>query len=399
MKKLVLILCLFIATADVGAVGLESRQFTPYFNMRVGQGAYLPNQGAFFTGANMNLGVGLLSKITDKHVLFALYNLDFRGQAFQFPNTQEFDSKSQAHLFSFEYRWNVGDRWRVRPSVAFGKTYTQTAAAEVWGHGLYDDKSAGLQLAGDYTFPIRQKDAVLTPMISRYVIRFPNYSDILREFRGENANTGLAGGLKDQVLLEYSLGFKYAPWRAKLRFNTVDFKSERVVQASATYGTDKQADSNVILEGGMDAKLWILETSPQIRFVTHKSNQNFLLFQSATDATPAFAGNYYGYKEVSLGLPVFLNMTKNWAASGELDLQKRTYDSRHPRDSQNQFVSGRQSDNMVTLSAGLRKRMNDVSAFTLTYSVTTARSNNKFERYLPSSYTGQGLVLAYQLTY
>lgn len=400
MKKTLLLLPLALGLSDRAlAVGFESRRFTPYFNMRMSQGGYLPSDGAFFTGAGMNMGIGLLSKITENHGLFALYNLNFSGQAFRFPDTEEFDSKSQAHLFSFEYRWDIGEHWRVRPGISTAKTYTQTAAAEVWGDGLYDNKALGLQLAGDFKFDWWGKKNTLTAMISRQDVEFPNYTDILREFRGEDSNTGLAGGLKDQELIEYSLSFARAPWRARLRMNAIDFTNEEIVEANGTYGAAKQKDSNVVLGFGMDAKLWIFETSPEARYQVHESNQNFLLFQSATDPSPQFQADYYDYTEFSLDLPLFVNLTQRWALSGGLGWQSRTYGSRQPRTELNQFAGGKQHNDMVTLSAGVRKRLNDVSSMSLHWSVVTASSNNKFERYLPYNYTGQSIALSYQLTY
>lgn len=398
-KTLPLILAATLAAQDAAAVGFESRRFTPYFNMTMSQGAFLPDKGAFFTGAGMNLRVGLLSKIVEKQSLFALYNLSFSGQGFRFPDTQEFESKSQAHLFSLEHRWEIGESWRVRPGVFVGKTYTQTAAGEIWGDGLYDNKSVGFQLAGDWFFDLAGKKTTLTAIVSRYGMEFPNYTDILREFRGEDANTELAGGLKDQTMVEYGLMAHRAPFRVKLRMNGIDFKREHVVEPDGTYGAGKQKDSNLYFNAGMDAKLWIFETSPELGWQVHESNQNFLLFQSATDASPVFAGNYYDYKETSLEVPLFVNLTQKWALSGGFTWQNRKYDSRQPRTETNQFKGGKQTNNMVTLSAGLRKRMNEVSSLMLAWSVVTASSNNKFERYLPYNYTGQGLNLSYQLTY
>jgi hypothetical protein len=400
MKKAIALVSAAVMTAgNLFATGFESRRFTPYFNMTMGEGAYLPNHGAFFTGAQMNMQMGLLSKAAEKHEFFALYNLGFDGQGFRFPDTQEFDSKSMSHLFSLEYRWTINDHWRIRPSVSAGKTYTQTAASEIWGKGLYDDKPFGTQLAADYGFQLLGKKAVVTGTLARYIIKFPNYTDILRQFQGESSNTELAGGLKDQRLTEYALAYNRTLWHVRLRLNHVDYKREHVVQSNATYGGAKQKDSNAILNASYDGKLWRFECTPQGTFQIHKSNQNFLLFQSATDPSPVFASNYYDYKQVGLALPLYLNLSEKWALSGGLDWQRRKYDSRQPRNESNQFKGGKQTNSMVTLSGGLRKRLTDVSSLFLTYSVTTARSNNKFERYLPYNYTGQGLSVGYQLTY
>jgi hypothetical protein len=304
-----------------------------------------------------------------------------------------------SHLFNVEYRWELGERWRLRPGMSISKAYTQTAAAEVWGDGLYDNTSKGYQMAADYSFPLVGKKATVTAMASLYSMKFPNYTDILKEFRGEDENTELAGGLKDQTFKEYALSFQRAPFRTRVRMNSLDFKREKVVQAGGTASDSKQKDSNLILSAGMDSKLWIFETSPDVSWQSHESNQNFLLFQSATDASPVFAPNYYDYTETSFNLPLFLNMTQKWALSGGMDLRRRVYADRNPRTLDNHFKGGKQKNVMMTLSGGLRKKMNDVSAMFLTYSVVTAKSNNKFERYLSSNYTGQGLSLGYQLTY
>jgi len=129
------------------AVPPEGRRFTPYFNMTMAQGGYLPSKGDFFTGANINANVGLLAKIAEKHSLFSLYDLGFNGEGFRFPDTQEFASKDLSHNFNFEYRWQVLESLRLRPAVAYGINYTQTAAGEIWGQGLYDSKTIGGQFS------------------------------------------------------------------------------------------------------------------------------------------------------------------------------------------------------------------------------------------------------------
>jgi hypothetical protein len=392
-------LILLALAAKASAVGFESRRFTPYFNMGVSQGAFLPSQGDFFTGANMNMSVGLLSKISENHGIFTLYNLGFAGQAFRFPDTQEFASKTLTHNFNGEYRWQIFSWLRVRPGMAYTINYTRTAAGEVWGEGLYDSKSIGGQLSVDYTFQAFGQDSGIT---AQYVIRdvkFPNYTDIIREFQGTDANTELAGGLKDQRLTEVGVSAYWGRLFSRLRYNWIDFKNERVVDANGTYGNTKQMDSNTIFSLGFQQRLWIFELAPEASYNQHRSNQNFLLFQSATDPSPVFAGNYYDYNEFRANVPFFLNLTKKWALSTGLDYQFRDYLSRQPRTAANTFDTGTQKNNMFTFSLGIRKKINDVSSLTLSYGSVVATSNNHFERYLPYNYSGQSISLGYQLTY
>lgn len=400
MKKLYsLIIVLMLAAGNLFAVPAESRRFTPYFDMNLTQGAYLPTKGDFFTGANVGMTVGLLSKITDNHSIFTLYNLGFSGQGFRFPDTEEFASKTLSHNFNMEYHWKITDFLRVRPGGSYGFNYTRTAAGEIWGDGLYDSKSIGGQMSVDYLFNLAQKAGTLSLSYTYRSIKFPNYTDIIREFQGLDANTELAGGLKDQILGEVGLSFYWNIFFARFRYNKISFKNEKVVEASGVYGNTKQEDTNTIMSAGFNGKLWIFETSPQVKYTLHDSNQNFLLFQSVTDPTPEFAGSYYNYYELEATVPLFINITKKWALNGGLDYRFRKYSSRQPRDTNNNFAGGTQNNNMVTLTAGFRKKMNEVSAMILTYSSVVATSNNKFERYLPYNYAGQNISITYQLTY
>ncbi len=395
-----IILSACFAVQSAHSAPLESKIFTPYFNMGVSQGAYLPSSGDFFSGAQMNMNVGVLTKIAKRHGLFALYGLNFAGQAFRFQDTSEFASKDLSHSFNFEYRWQILDFIRIRPSGAYGFNLTRTAANEIWGEGLYDSKSVGGGLAVDYTFGMWDKDGSVTLNWLYRQIKYPNYTDIIREFQGTDSQVELAAGLKDQKFNEYGLGMTWNDIFARFRYNMIDYNVERVVESNGTYGAQKQKDTNVILSGGTSRNLWIFEISPEISYSMHRSNQNFLLFQSATDPSPVFAANYYDYNDLGVNVPFFINLTKKWAVNFGLDWKRRSYDSRQPREGTNTFIAGStQVNNYTTLSAGFRKKMNEVAAMYLTYSAVYATSNNKFQRYLPSNYNGQSVSLGFQLTY
>lgn len=397
--RLLAVLVLIALSGPLGAVPMESRRFTPYFNMSMAQGAYLPTRGDFFTGAHMNMSVGMLSKITEKHSIFSLYNLGFAGQAFRFPDTQEFASKNLSHNFNAEYRWQVLSWLRLRPGAAYTINYTRTAAGEIWGEGLYDSKSMGGQFALDYMFEALEKDGTLSFQWLYREVKFPNYTDIIREFRGADSNTELAGGLKDQTLNEIGLSAYWNKIFTRLRYNMVNFKNERVAESNGTYGQTQQKDTNLILSAGFETRLWIFETTPEVSYSLHRSNQNFLLFQSATDPSPTFAAKYYDYNEIRAGVPLFVNLTQKWALNLGLDYQFRSYFDRLARDASNTFTSDKQKNNMVSFTAGIRKKLNEVSALSLTFTAVVATSNNRFERYLPYNYSGQSISLGYHLTY
>lgn len=395
-----LLLTSLLLAAPLHAVPAESKRFIPYFSMRMSQSGYLPSKGDFFTGADMGMNVGLLSKITDNHAILTLYNLGFVGETFRFQDTQEFASKELAHFFESEYRWQVLESVRLRPAVTYSLNFTRTAAGEIWGEGLYDSKAVGGQLAGDYTFDFFSKKATLTGQWLYRDLRFPNYTDIIREFQGLSTNVELAGGLKDQTLQEFSASIYWNKIFSRFRYNFVNFKNEKVVESNGTYGNTAQKDNNVIFTLGFDTKLWIFELAPEAGITRHQSNQNFLLFKSVTDPSPTFAANYYDYTDYNLSVPLTINFTKKWGLYGGIDYRNRNYSDRQPRDESNQFISGKtQTNNWVAITAGIRKKMNAVSALFLTYTSVVATSNNRFERYLPYNYSGQKIAIAYQITY
>ncbi|MBI3012565.1 MAG: hypothetical protein HYY63_02960, partial [Elusimicrobia bacterium] len=257
MKRLAVLFSvgLFGFSGLASAVPAESRIFTPYFNMSMMQGAFLPTKGNFFAGANVGMSVGLLSRITEKHAIFALYNLGFSGEGFRFPDTKEFASKELSHNFNGEYRWDLFDWLRIRPGASYGTNFTRTAAGEIWGSGLYDSKVYGGSLALDYKFGLFGQNATLTGQGVYRVLDFPNYTDIIREFKGLSSNTELAGTLKDQKGMEANASFAWSRFFSRIRYAITTYDNEKVVESNGTYGTRAQEDTKVILEGGFKAKL------------------------------------------------------------------------------------------------------------------------------------------------
>ena len=136
-----------------------------------------------------------------------------------------------------------------------------------------------------------------------------------------------------------------------------------------------------------------------VSYSAHKSNQNFLVYKFVGDSNPQFSDGYYDFKELTLSLPLDLNITSKWAIGGSLNLTQRNYDSRKARDTDNNFTASKQKNTMSTLTGSIRKRINDVAMVRLYYALIVASSNNKFERYLPYNYTGNSVGIAYQLSY
>ncbi len=389
------------------AVAEDSKIFTPYFDMTLMEAAFMPSAGNIFSGGNINTQVGLLTKITKKDSLFGLYNFNYSGPAFQPQDSKQFTDRDMSHGFNFEYRRNLNERFRVRPGLSLMTDYSRTGANEAWKNGLYNMNSVGGQLAVDYSFDF-EKNGFITATIITRKIKFPNYTDLLREFQTAGNTSETSGGLQDQSLTQFSLRPNWNGFFGGFTYTLQNYKNQEVVDNSGVYGGSKQKDTNVALDAGFRQTLWIFELSPMVSYTMHRSNQNFVRYKflGATSANLAlgnsdvtFVDKNYDYNEMTLSVPMDLNITGKWAIGGSMNITRRTYTARGARDTDNNYTSSKQKNLMSTLTGSIRKRMNDVATMRLFYSLMVASSNNKFEKYMPYNYTGNTVGVAYQLSY
>ena len=406
MKKIILSAVVLAALAGrlSAAVAEDSKIFTPFFDMTMTEAGYLPSAGNIFSGANINTQVGLLSKISPKDSIFGLYNFNYAGQGFAPQDSKQFTDRTLSHTFNIEYRRNLGERFRVRPSVSLGRDYSRTGANEAWKNGLYNMNATGLQLAGDYMFDFNRNGIVTLTLLSKS-IKFPNYTDLLREFQNPANNSNSNGGLEDQGLKQVSLRPSWNNFFAGVTYTQQDYNKQKVVDNTGFYGDTKQKDKTTTFDAGFHHSLWILELYPMVSYSMHRSNQNFLRYKflGATDLTNGdvtFVAKNYDYNETTLSLPVDLNVTSKWALGGAMNITSRQYTDRPRRDADNNYVAGTKQKNvMSTLTGSIRKRINDVAMVRLFYSLVVASSNAKFEKYMPYNYTGNTFGISYQLSY
>jgi len=381
-----------------------ARRFTPYFNLGLSENLFIQETGDFFSGGLIKTNVGLLANITTNgnHSLFGMYTLDYDGPGFQPQDTKEWRYRSLDHLFSFEYRWRLSGHFRVRPGIVTSRSFTRTAANEIWGEGLYDSRSRGGQIALDYLLP---KGALSVSYLQRK-LEFPNYTDLLREFQNASNTAETAGGLNDQDIKEFGLSGYWGKLFAGIRSSAQDYKKQKVVDSSGVYGNTAQKDKTLSANAGFWGKLWRFEVQPSASYIRLRSNQNFIRYKffGATDTTNGdvvFVPDNYSYKQYSLNIPFYFNITRaGTALNFGYAITRRVYENRPPRDANNDYdFSKKQSNLLNTLTFGFRKRLNDLAFMKLTYSTVVGTSNNKFEKYIPYNFTGQQVGMAFEVAY
>ncbi|MBI4656819.1 MAG: hypothetical protein HY746_08770 [Elusimicrobia bacterium] len=412
MKKLMIIYVIMTlpAVSAFCAGGEKSKIFTPYFDMVLTEGVYVPSEGNFFSGGEIDTRVGLLAKASEKDSFFGLYSFAYSGPGFNPQDTEQWQDRSLSHGFNIEYRRNLSDKFRIRPGIAYSTEFRRTGSNEAWENGLYNTDSLGGQLAVDYNFDF-EKNGMLTFQALYRNIEFPNYTDLLSEFNNASNTAETSGGLQDQKMKQVSLRPGWNNFFGGITYTLQDYENQKVVESNGAYGNTLQENKTTRFDLGFHHTLWIFEMYPVASYTMYRSNQNYMRYKylgaTSTDLTSGssdvtFVSKSYDYNEIELSVPVDLLLTKTgkWAINGSMSMTKRDYTDRPPRDANNNYDFSKQQNNLLTvLGGGLRKRLNDVSMFRINYSLIIAESNNKFEQYLPYNYTGNSLGISYQLKY
>lgn len=399
MKKIIISVLLAAAGGLYAASPEPSKVYTPYFDMSLTEAGYLPSNGNIFSGALIDTRAGFLLNLAEKHGLFVLYSFNYSGPGFSPQDTKQFTDRSMTHSFNMEYRYKISGKLRVRPAFNFGNSYRRMGTNEAWKNGLYNNKNTGGQLSLDYAFDADNGGNATFSILSRS-IKFPNYTDLLLEFQNPGAAAEAGGGLYDQTMTQYSLRPSWYNFFGGISLTSQKYKKQKVIDSSGSYGSSKQKDTDTSMDIGMKQRLWIFELYPSLVYTVHSSNQNFMRYKSSVDTSPVFVKDAYSYKEMSFILPLDLNVTSKWAIGGSLSTAKRTYDSRPPRDSNNDYAAGKKQDNtFTTATVSIKKMINEAAYVRLFYSITKASSNNKFEAYMPYNYTGSSFGLTYGITY
>ncbi|MGC8867518.1 MAG: hypothetical protein ACP5IO_03330 [Elusimicrobiales bacterium] len=399
MKKITISIILTTALKLYSASPGPSEIYTPYFDMSLTEAGYLPSNGNIFSGAVIDTRAGFLLNLAERHGLFVLYSFNYSGPGFSPQDTKQFTDRSMSHSFNMEYRYKINDMMRLRPAFNFGNSYRRMGANESWENGLYNNKNIGGQISFDYTFDADNDGSATLSILSR-IIKFPNYTDLLLEFQNPGAAAEVGGGLYDQNMTQYSLRSSWHNLFGGFLLTFQKYKKQKVIESNGTYGSANQKDTDTSMDIGIKQRFWIFDLYPSLVYTIHSSNQNFMRYKSSVDTNPVFVKDAYSYKELSFVLPLDLNITSKWAIGGSLATTKRTYDSRPPRGTNNDYIVGKKQVNTFsTATVSIKKMINEVAYVKLFYTITKASSNNKFEAYIPYNYTGSSFGLTYGIMY
>lgn len=367
------------------ALSAEDNRFVPYYQFNFSEGLSAPSKGDFFANHEVDTKAGAQWAVTDRFKLFGLYDLSYEGPGLNRSEGRLFTERAIRHSLMAEpsYEFPVIGALKTRVFGIFEKRRSGTN--ELWGKGLYDYKAYG----GSLGVAKKLGDWSVTPSVRYTIMKFPNYTDLLREFQSGGLTAEIAGGLIDQNV--YGAGVFAARKNITLSadYNQQNFKKEKIVESNGTYGSNNQQDKTVGISGEGEYTVWRFTTIPKVSINLKRSNQNFLKFAFFGDTSPVFVAKNYDYNEVKAGSTFLTRLTQRKYIYTGLDANWRNYTNRPPRDGSGNYISGKQKNFWATYSFGYRWKSTEYTTWTLAYSFVFATSNMKFESFIPYNYTGQ----------
>ena len=400
-----LIIALFIVSALAFNANAEAK-LVPYYSLNVGEGIAVPNKGEYLFGLNLTNDIGLLFSPTKEsdHRILAFYELKYVGPGLHKQEGEKFSDRWMDHISMLRYNYSIDKYTAVKVQLDYMIEYKRTGTNEVWGNGLYDFTRTGFVLGVSRTF-LEKLETEFN--YGYHSLDFPNYTDLLAEFQsGGGATAESSAGKQNNTMSQFGISAKYGNSRAFFDSTSMPYDKQKVItETKQTDGTYYSAalQKDTILSFGVShtQKLFnFVLVSPALNYKIKNSNQNFQNFATATSTVPVqYFGNYYGYTEYSFELPLSLLLSRKWEFNYTLEYNWKDYVDRQPRDSDGNFVDGKQHNYLSIMSVGFTYKPNEVTRTTFFYSYQAQTSNMKFEKYLPYNYDGHYFGINFNYTY
>ena len=389
-----LLTCLSAQLLNRYPLSAQEKIFMPYYRFNFGEGVALPSKGDFFASHTVGSQVGGLLNATDWLHFFGLYDLTYQGPGLIRSEGELFTQRSMRHSFLIEPSFTIANAGKLRLKVFTIKEFRRSGTNETWGKGLYDYAAQG----GSVGFEREFFGFRFFPAIRIMQMKFPNYTDLLREFQESGLSAELAGGLMDQNVMSYSLNISRKPFNVGVSLSSQKYKKEKVVGQGGVYTSDAQKDSVTEITADFDVSLWRFSLVPEGAYRMKRSNQNYLRFAYFGDPNPTFVPKNYDYNEMSVGGKLYLKMTEKKAIFGSIDLNNRVYPNRPPRNASGVYAAAGEMQNTTwgAWGGGIQWKVSDYSTWNLAYHMVYSKSNMKYDRFIPYNYTGNvvGLYLS-----
>lgn len=378
-------------------------KFAPYYALQVAEGTTIPTKGDWMFSINLASDLGLIAQTDEKNRFIGFYELKYSGPGLRRQEGEKFTDRLMDHIIVMRHHYNLSPDYVLKSQVDYMTEYKRTGTNEIWGKGLYDFDRYGLgvtlerKFSGDLSASLSQQ---------YHFLDFPNYTDLLSEFQSGGESVESSTGKQNHGLYQTGLTVNKGPSKISADFLLLAYEKQKVIVDSIQpdktyYSSDLQRD--VIFSVGLQHQKKIREKiglSPSLTLKMKTSNQNYQHFTVSNSTSPVrYIEGYYDYNEINIAAPSSILLSQKWDFFFNPEWDVKFYVNRPPRNENNDFVSGKQANDLVILSLGFTYKPNEITRTTLFYTFQSQTSNMKFEKYLPYNYAGHFFGIGFNYVY
>lgn len=368
----------------------SSKEFLNYVDINFIQTASIYDS-SIFSGGLVNGSLSFSYDVNEKTSFYLSYILNYDGVSF-WNIERDIKERSIKQSIVFETHYFKKDNLRLRPQLFLSFQKFRDSAVSSYEDNIYNNNINGFGFSFDFL-----SQNPLTVYLNYRRIRYPNYTDLLTEI--SYGLSFIKSGVYDKNVYEIGLRLKKNNWFFDFSYTFFSYLNQKVINETSTYSSTNQEDKNISFIVGREKIIHDeLFFYPSIKLDLYYSNQNYLKYKTFLDVNPRFVKDAFSYIDFSLDLPFNLK-TKDYSIGFGLGIGRRSYISRPPLNSNNEYKNGKQYINHIKFSVEIAKNITELAYYKFGYVLLNSSSNNEFERYIPYNYTNHTFYLGYGIRY
>lgn len=396
---------LLLAAALAAAGPARAFEYVPVFGGSFLLGQVLENGRSTSWNGNANLQFTPAMKFSESWGVIPTYSGSYQGtkSVSDLGSGGQLFQDSMSHSLRAKGIWKRGDL-KLKPQAGYRWELLRETTDESWGKGLFDYRKPSLGLEAEYAVA---EAVTLTGGFDWYRIEFPNYRSLESSVAGQGLGREQASGRTlDSVNTAWTgaVAFPFAIPGVKARVNVgwTDrrFPEQNIVLQTGALSADRRSDSikNV---GFALGRGWRLGEAAGVYADLQGAWTRVDSSQNHYDAeTSRFTSDYYSYEEQSIQPRAAFTLGRRKVELGiAYQYTRRQYLSRRAQNAGGTYLDDAMvmnQDNFffdvaVPLGRGFKLLVNSTAS--------TARSNQRYEKFFKTNYTLQSHMLGFSYSY
>ena len=404
MRLLILVLASLLMNSAASAA-----EFTPIAGIQALGGAHFFNGERSSLAGNADTVFAPAIRMNDSWFLLPSVRSTFEGtkRVADILGTGTPVEQRMEHKGAFRAVWaDPSSRWRLKPGVSYKATLLKETRDEDWGGGLFDERLWTIGAEAEF---LTKDPHSIRASVDWFDASYPNYTSLESQAALRFGGQSLARELVGDRVLDRSgarLGLAFdMPAGERVKFeggaSTVwsRYGKQHVVNEAGQFDDATREDFLTSLNAALrmphewNADLRAL-ASLSFGVGVLGSNQN------GYDATRGrFLSKFYDYREFSItpAVTVLIGpVRKPVKADLSLGMRKRTYGNRPAQDATGAYAGGPLSTTEWTLAGTLTYPIADRFSLVFTLERTSARSNQRFERFYRYAYEATSALAGFR---